>query len=157
MRITDNFKPILSGDNEVESKAFLTRCRQEGVPYKYDKRNGIWCLNPTEDIVMYRNYIEYLNSCYSDWVNYGYLDAGLVPLLMGPSFVADNLNSQVMEIAKVWRVPLHPMKAVSFLNKGYVGGTKDIWVKKEDLARVLGVSEEKATLSYLLNEIVRKM
>lgn len=155
IRVTENFIDL--NLNEEEANNFMKEVVESGVYFETDKRNGIYCIRPTNDLVCYKNYIDYLNSYYSDWKSYGYLDLGLVPILLAPSFMADSLNTQINELVKSWKIPLIQMPPVSFLRRGCLNATKDVWVKKTDLAKLLNVSEEEATLSTLLNGMMRRL
>lgn len=150
-RITINFEPLAKfGLSEADGPRILKEYKEKDAIVAFDKRNSIICINPTLDVQCYLNYIMYLDSHYSEWVGCGYMDMGLVPILMCPSFMADTIQQQVYAIAQKWDCSIYALRAVSFLNRGYVGATKDIWVKKEDLAKILKVPVEQATLKNLL-------
>lgn len=159
VRVTINFKPLFEmGYSENDAGRLLNQYKQDS-PQKieYDKRNGIWCLSPTYDLHCYLNYIKYLNLHYSEWKAYGYLDLGLVPILICPSFMADEMNEQVGTLAKSWTCPVYSMKSTSFLQSGYNGMTNDVWVRREDLAQMLGVPLKQATTSKFLEAALNLM
>lgn len=158
-RITMAFQRLSDvGISEGSGPALLDEWRSNGNAF-WDKRNGIWCmckLEETNPLTLYKNYINYINSCYDSWVKssiaISYLDMGLVPIVWLPSFLADYLAESVGELANTWNIQIHQMAPSSLLLRGYVGAARDTWVKKEDFAKVLGVPIEKACLSTLLKD-----
>lgn len=151
-RVTVNFKDAgVTSDSAAED--LLRRCREEKREYRYDRRNGIYCIAPTNDIVCYINYLDYLNSLYNEWKSYGYFDLGLIPLIMAPSFMQDTLMNDLGVIVRAWSIPIYTMNACSFLGGSYFG-TKDSWVKRTDFAAVTGLPENTACLSKHLRNIM---
>lgn len=154
-RVTVNFKDLIEfGLSNDDAGAYLKKAKDDGRTIAYDSRNGIYCIDPTCDIYCYKNYINYLNMYFKDWKNFGYLDLGLVPILILPSFMTDAVMKDIGEIAKTWQFNLHMLPPTSFLQRGYIGG-KDLWVKRDDLAKyILHCEPEKATLSYFLDKVL---
>ena len=118
-----------------------------------DIRNTIVCHRPTMDWDCYRNYIKFLNSQAFRWVNHGYLDLGLVPLAMAPSFMQSSVVEKMQSYARTIGVTGYLMPSVSLLLGRSQNLGNDLWVPKIELARALGIPEEKATLSYVLEGI----
>lgn len=137
-RVTANFQRLMNFDGSAvkEWKKWREDQANNGVKVAYDRRNNIYCVGPTMDYEMYYNYLNYLNESYSEWVGYGYFDAGLVPYLMWPSFMD---NSPVMEqmrsVARVAGIELIAVSSVSFLREHYPAST-DYWVTREDLFKL---------------------
>lgn len=137
-RVTVNFKEWYSfGDTESDKAKFKelqNKAKADGLMVKYDRRNNIYCINPTMDYEMYLNYCEYLNAHYNEWTNYGYFDMGMVPFLMWPSFMEySNVIEQMREVARRVGVDLVKVPAVSFLKSGYSSIGIDYWIFREDL------------------------
>lgn len=147
--VTINFEPV----PEKEASRVLKQYKEDGALIAFDKRNGITCINPTLDVKCYKNYINCLNMYYNNWLSYGYLDLGLVPVLIAPSFMSDELNESVGTIAKAWPFSIYTMRPTSFLQTSYRGATKDVWIKKEDMAKLINVPIEKASLSTFLKRL----
>ena len=124
---TINFQPIIG---EVD----LTDARKV-----YDIRNGIVCYNPTMDLTCYYNYISYLNTQQDQWRNFGYLDMGMVPLAMLPSFFPEEIKEVLSNAARVKGITVHSMPPVSNLRGSYRGTVNDVWIFREELAEALGV------------------
>lgn len=156
-RITIDFKYLVDvGYKESDKGGLLEEAKKNNTAY-YDKRNDIWCitdLKRTSPLELYKNYIEYINSNYNNWNNtsicLSYLDMGLVPVVWTPSFMQSYLANDFHILAEKWKIDLLFLPASSLLKRGYVGATKDVWVKKKDLAKVLNVSESQANLSTIL-------
>lgn len=154
-RITVNFKTCdVSYASEDEKKEYLKRNKEHGTVIAYDTRNGIYCIEPSNDMQCYKNYIEYLNENISEWKNFEYLDMGLVPLIYAPSFLQDIFSEQADQLSKIVQCPVFSLRPISLLQNGCVGLAKDVWIKKSDLARVLNVDESQARLTTLLDRVV---
>lgn len=119
-----------------------------------DVRNNIICHRPTMDWECYENYIKYLNSQKFRWVNNGYLDLGMVPLAMAPSFMQAQVVDVMQNFARRIGVTSYLMPPVSLLLDKVQKLGSDLWVFKSDLAASLRIPEEKATLLTVL-EVVK--
>lgn len=108
-----------------------------------DLRNGIVCVNPTCDIECYINYLQYLNTKIQDWRSYGYLDLGMMPFVMGPSFLQLALRNYLTVKASDLNITLYQMQPVSQLYSACKLPHSDIWVFREDAARIIGMSPDK--------------
>lgn len=153
-RITVNFKNV-NAETDAEVEDLLKRCRDNGRKYFYDKRNGIYCIEPTFDAICYVNYLDYLNAHYNEWVSYGYFDLGLIPLFMGPSFMQEALMNEIGMIISAWNVPIKPMRACSFLGRSYFG-PNDSWIKRTDFEKATGVPADQACMSTFIKSILKK-
>lgn len=153
-RLTVNFREELTrGLSDSQVDRVIKEAKESGRVVLLDTRNSIYCLDPTMDIECYKNYIDYLNAHYNEWRSYGYMDMGLVPITLEPSFLKSWWEGTRYKLPMLLNCPVYSLRAVSFLNNGYVGSTKDSWVRRCDLAVSLGVPEEKATLSTLLERL----
>ena len=159
-RVTIDFN-FLSDCGYAESdKNHLLNQAIENKNAYYDKRNGIWYISNFDKVTpiqLYKNYIDYVNSNYKHWNTasscISYLDMGLVPVLWGPSFIQDYIFNEVGVVAESWKKDLIFLPASSLLKRGYVGASKDVWIKKKELAEVLDVPLNKACLSTLLKRV----
>ena len=120
-----------------------------------DLRNGIVCVKPTMDLQCYYNYIKYLNLRQADWKSYGYLDMGMIPLVMLPSFFSEEVREILSAMALQLGIRVYAMPPVSNLRGTYRGTVSDVWVFREDLAKALGVKYQEATLTRWLKEIMK--
>lgn len=101
---------------------------------KHDRRNDIYCLNPTYDFSMYLNYLNYLKANYRDWINFGYFDIGMVPYIMWPSFMQDTEAIELMkEFARRAGVTIVQMRGTSLLKSTYPVNGGDYWIFREDM------------------------
>ncbi len=153
MIVTKNFEPLIQLTTDASKKACIESAKEAGQVVLYDVRNGIWCIDPTLDFVCYKNYINLLNMYYDNWVTYGYLDMGLVPLFMWPSFMTDVMAEAAPELSAKLNIELIPMRPVSFLLGKYSDINKDMWIRKSELADFLKCPIGKATLSNLLVQV----
>lgn len=115
-----------------------------------DVRNGIVCYNPTYDIPCYVNYLNLLNDYRDRWRNFGYLDLGMMPLDMAPSFMQGAVSEAMSQIANLFRIPIYKMPAVSLMYDKPMLVGDDIWAFKADVAKVMGKTEHEVTLSNFL-------
>ena len=127
----------------------------EETKYAYDLRNGIVCYSPTLDLKCYYNYIQFLNLCRNDWTSNGYLDMGMVPLVMLPSFFPEQVRELISNVIQAQGINVYAMPPVSNLKGTYRGVTSDVGVFRKDLAKVLNVREKDATLSNWLRTVMR--
>lgn len=134
MLYTINFKRIVSKESDVPPEIVKEKY--------YDSRNDIVCYGPSMDIQCYLNYIELLNGLRKGndstpgWVNFGYLDLGMMPLVMAPSFLQSELLKTFSEMKNVSEIKAYFMPPVSLLKGECKLPDKDVWVFKEDVARV---------------------
>lgn len=150
-RITWNFDPATA---QILDETEFNRVRNEemsktfpsGSKYfiLYDKRNDVYCVNPTQDHLMYSNYLKYLSSQQSNWKSYGYFDAGMLPYIMWPSFAKDERGPVDMyNIASQLQIQLVSVPAVSLLKESYssvIG--KDYWIFREDFMNLVNAYED---------------
>ena len=135
-RVTMNFKryKVFGTEQDKEFNAWKEECKANNIPVVYDRRNNIYCVNPSMDYEMYYNYCVYLNESYSDWIHYGYFDMGMVPYLMWPSFMDSSpVLEQMRKIVRTIGVDLVKVPAVSFLKTAYASNGQDYWIFREDL------------------------
>lgn len=135
-RVTMNFKrfKVFGTEQDKEFNAWKDEVKKNGTPVVYDRRNNIYCVNPSMDYEMYYNYCVYLNESYSEWVHYGYFDMGMVPYLMWPSFMdSSNVLEQMRQIVRTIGIDLVKVPSVSFLRTAYAASGVDYWIFREDL------------------------
>lgn len=102
----------------------------------FDERNGIICVDPSFNFECYINYIELLNSLRHKWVNFGYLDMGMVPLWYAPSFMHKGYLDEVVKLADNFNIRYYVMPSTSVLKRSYKD-TEDLWVFRKDAAELL--------------------
>ena len=115
-----------------------------------DIRNGIVCVAPTFDIECYLNYIEFLNLHRDKWKSFGYLDLGMMPLAMAPSFMQTQIKTPLTEAMRRAKIPVYSMPPVSVMYERSTMPESDIWVFKEDVAKAFGMDKNKVTLERLI-------
>lgn len=115
-----------------------------------DERTGIICNDPVISLEGYLNYIELLNGLRSDWVCTRFIDFGMMPLVMAPSFYHNLIKEELVKIAKVYDIPWFAVESISPLRVNYKSQDTDIWVYKSDVARVMGTTEDQVTLSRFI-------
>lgn len=119
-----------------------------------DKRNGISCMRPTLDIECYINYINLLNSVRNKWQSYGYLDYGMLPWFMPPSFMlVPEIKLQFLSAAQRLGVRCYEMPAVSLLYNNTIIAEKDLWVFRKDVADALGLDYKKVTTEEIFRRL----
>lgn len=163
-RITVNFE---STDLVFpDAKAFNAYREEHGKNMLFDKRNGIWCINPTQNFYMYLRYLNYLNANYKDWQNYGYFDMGMVPYIMWPSFMESTMAAELMkEIARKAGITLIQVPGTSFLKSSYMVNGADYWMFREDMVTLARYIESRFNVKVditgpdnaRLTEIVRAL
>ena len=119
-----------------------------------DIRNGIVCVAPTFDLECYLNYIQLLNLHRDKWKSFGYLDLGMMPLVMAPSFMQTMIKPVLLEAMRELKVDCWLLPPVSVMYESSRMPEEDIWVFKKDVARALNMDEDKVTLERLLRRIM---
>lgn len=110
----------------------------------YDARLGITCHNPTFDAEMLLNYYDFINRNRDSWTSIGYLDMGMMPFIMFPTFMQyDEFVGPYLKFLNAFDIHGYQMRPVSFFNPRYGKRStfKDVWVFKEDVAKVMGIKE----------------
>lgn len=139
--LTRNFRDIqrvkASNDNDINSwKHQILKTSDDRV--LFDRRNMVYCANPTFDYKMIYNYYMFLNDVYEDWVNIGRLDQQYLPYIYSPSFdVANDITKSLQSIALRAHVNLYPeRKPTSFIHNGTLVALPEVWIKRTDLVRL---------------------
>ncbi len=138
-RVTKNFVryKVYTAENEAEFVAWRNDAKDQQLPVAFDRRNNIYCINPTMDFRMYYNYCNYLNECYSEWQHYGYFDMGMVPYLMWPSFMNSTVILEKMRsMTRAAGVDLIQVPAVAFLRPSYSSTGTDYWMTRENMVKL---------------------
>lgn len=127
--------------------------RKENYVYDYppqaagtfrDTRNSIMCTNPALNMQCYINYIELLDGMRDMWKNHGYLHMGMMPVVMGPSFMhrqlLDVIGARLNEIGLIY----YSVPPVSLMHDVCKIEDHDIWMFREDAAEYMGRSNTTA-------------
>lgn len=156
MHITKNFIPLADVKNPKEYIKHLQEIDPD-VDIKYDTRNDIVCIDPTYDLLCIANYYDFLTSISDEWISTGYLDLGLVPIFMSPSFMP-NMEQYLESVTSKLGAQCYILRPVSFIRTSYIG-PNDIWIKREDFRKYLSnffgyeVTEEMARPSMWLKAL----
>lgn len=153
-RVTMNFKrfKVFGTEQDKEFAAWKEEAKKNNMQVAYDRRNNIYCVNPSMDYEMYYNYCEYLNQSYVDWLHYGYFDMGMVPYLMWPSFMDQSaVLEQMRAVTRTVGIELVKVPAVSFLKTAYASNGTDYWIFREDLKMLCDALREVDPVMYNFN------
>lgn len=136
--LTRNFRDIqrvkASSDNDINAwKHQILKTSDDRV--LFDRRNMVYCANPTFDYTMIYNYYMMLNDLYDDWVNIGRLDQQYLPYIYSPSFdVSNDITKSLQSIALRAHVNIYPSrKPTSFIHNGTLLALPEAWIKRKDL------------------------
>lgn len=145
--LTRNFEDIqrvkASNDNDINSwKHQILKTSDDRV--LFDRRNMVYCANPTFDYTMIYNYYMMLNNIYDDWINIGRLDQQYLPYIYSPSFdVSNDITKSLQSIALRAHVNIYPeRKPTSFVHNGTLLALPEAWIKRDDLVRLQEYLEE---------------
>ena len=122
----------------------------------HDRRHSIDCYEPSCNLECYLNYLDYLNRHMDRWVNYGYLDMGMVPLGFAPTFLQGVWNEYVSTYLVKNGIPYEMMPAISLFSNKYKSRAHDIWAFKSDIAKALDMKESDITAASVLYKIIPK-
>lgn len=136
--LTTNFRNIqkvkASNDSDINAwKHSILKTGNDRV--LFDRRNMVYCANPTYDYVMIYNYYMMLNDIYDDWVDVGRLDQQYLPYIYSPSFdTSNNIIKNLQSIAMAAHVNIYPArKPSSFIHRGQLLALPEAWIKRSDL------------------------
>ncbi len=139
--LTRNFRDVqrvkASNDNDINSwKHQMLKTSNDRV--LFDRRNMVYCANPTFDYTMIYNYYMMLNDIYDDWINIGRLDQQYLPYIYSPSFdVANDITKSLQSIALRAHVNIYPeRKPTSFVHNGQLVALPEAWIKRTDLVKL---------------------
>jgi hypothetical protein len=90
------------------------------------------------------------------WKSFGYLDMGMMPLAMGPSFLQKELVDVWLKIAQDVNLRVHLMPPTSMFYADCRLPVKDVWAFKEDVARCFGFNPTSLSVADLLRKVLNK-
>ncbi|MBQ2885879.1 MAG: hypothetical protein IJE43_19310 [Alphaproteobacteria bacterium] len=112
---------------------------QEAKGRFIDARNGIACTNPSLDLECYLNYLQLLNDLKDSWKSVGYLHLGMMPVVMAPSFMQRPCTNIICSKLDALDIKYYSLPAVSLLYENCKMSDRDIWVFREDAAKLFNV------------------
>ena len=121
-----------------------------------DRRNNIDVINIVpQGTKSYLNYLDLLISLRDKWVSVGYLDLGMIPILMGPTFMHETFVDSYFPIIQNMGLPLYAMPGVSFLcDSAVVRDVTDYWAFRDDVGKFLGMDPNKVRTKDVFNRIM---
>ena len=144
--VTTNF--LLGEDVQVSSSPEIIK---ETIK---DNRNNISVVNLIPNTQGYLNYLKLLMSLRDKWVSVGYLDLGMIPIIMGPSFWHDVLVSTWLPNIKSAGLIVYPMPGVSLLCSNNMRGVTDYWAFRDDVAKFLDCDPSKVTTEMVFRKLM---
>lgn len=103
-----------------------------------DTRNGFRTIDLVPGIESYLNYLDLLMKYRNRWVNVGYLDLGMIPIIMGPSFLHKSLVEIYTNKLTEAGLKLIPVPAVSFMYQTpTLKNITDYWAFRDDVSMLL--------------------
>ena len=109
-----------------------------------DYRNGIVCKNPSLNLECYLNYLQLLNDSKERWKSNGYLHLGMMPVVMAPSFMQRKFTDLICDRLNAFDIKYYSMPPVSLFYENCKIPERDIWVFREDAAKLMGVNNTTA-------------
>lgn len=118
-----------------------------------DVRNGITTTGIVPGIQCYLNYMNLLLSVRNKWNSNGYLDLGMIPIVVGPSFLHQILLTKLQVSIADSGLKIHSMPSTSFLLSSSDMQFEDYWAFRSDVANFLETSPDKVTLKAVLEKL----
>lgn len=154
MRVTKDFQTITTLSEEYVVKSY--------VDEKTDIR-FLYTEGTLNDYALIENYILYHYKNQGHYKDTRYLKGGLVPLLWMPSFlnqynntVLDELGDTLLKGIKIVQLPLINLfstKEINYSRTFSYSKQVDLWVFREDIAKAVGVTEDKYSSLILLKKL----
>jgi hypothetical protein len=119
-----------------------------------DKRNGISTSHLIPGMQCYINYMDLLVLLRDKWISTGYLDLGMIPVIVGPSFMHEVLTTALLPSIKSQGLKVVPMPGSSFMLHNSMIGTTDYWAFRTDAADFLGCSPERVTTKAIISKLI---
>lgn len=140
--ITDNFKLV----DETEQRAL------ESLPFDWDKRLCVKCVNASLDYKFYGNYLKLVQFFSINKQRVPLLQAGFTPVIYPPSFVGNELYITLVNNLRAV-MPCYNQKPSSVRGNPYTSPYPDVWVSRLDAAEVLKISPEKVRLQHIFSKL----
>lgn len=118
-----------------------------------DKRNGISTTNLIPDLQCYINYLSLLVQLRDKWISTAYLDLGMIPIIVGPSFMHEVLVSTLLPIIQTKNLKIYAMPGSSFMLNGSMIGTTEYWSFRNDVAEFLDCSADRVTTRAVISKL----
>lgn len=119
-----------------------------------DKRNGISTTNLIPNLQAYANYLDLLLMLRDKWISTGYLDLGMIPVIVAPSFMQEALVTNLLPIIQGQGLKVVPMEGTSFMLNNSMADTTDYWIFRDDAAAYIGCRPEEATTKAIISKLV---
>lgn len=118
-----------------------------------DKRNGISTTNLIPGMQAYINYLELLIMLRDKWISTAYLDLGMIPIIVGPSFMHEVLVNNLLPIIQSHNLKVYGMPGSSFMLNDTMKGTTEYWAFREDVANYLNCSPDKVNTKAVISKL----
>lgn len=143
---------------------YLNYSTVEGFNYKdlrvmRDERTGVstYTRGPKYiDLFTILNYMMMIDRDKANWTNYGYLDLGLIPLVIEPQISENNFKSRILPVALEAGLDVRELPGMS-MTRDYVKGLgKELWVTRESANSYLGTEDNRATTKGVYCKLLRE-
>lgn len=118
-----------------------------------DKRNGISTTNLIPGMQAYANYLDLLLMLRDKWISTGYLDLGMIPVIVAPSFMHEALITSLLPIIQAQGLKVIPMPGSSFMLNNSMAETTDYWAFREDAAEYLGCRPDEVKTKDIISKL----
>lgn len=133
-----NFDPSISSpDNLLLDKDSIL------VDEYYDKRTGITCSCIRPDFELYHRYVQLLMNYRNEWNTASFLDYGLIPLIMAPSFMQNFYADLYSKRIAASGINIIKLPAISFFTGKEIYDIEDYWVSREESSRFTCIPADK--------------
>lgn len=119
-----------------------------------DKRNGITTTNLIPGFQAYINYLDLLLDIRDKWISTGYLDLGMIPVIVAPSFMQEAMVKGLLSVIQTQGLKVIPMPGTSFMLNNSMAETTDYWAFRDDAAAFLGCSPDKVRTKDIISKLI---
>lgn len=119
-----------------------------------DKRNGISTTNLIPGMQAYINYLDLLLMLRDKWISTGYLDLGMVPIIVAPSFMHEALITSLLPVIQAQELKVIPMPGTSFMLNNSMVETTDYWTFREDAAEYLDCEPGEVKTKNIISKLL---
>ncbi len=119
-----------------------------------DSRNNIETNFLIPGVQSYLNYLNLLMLMRDKWYSTAYLDLGMIPIIVAPSFMQEALVNSILPNFSKTGLNIYPLPSSSFLSRNGYKGVAEYWAFRSDLAEYLNCDPLEVTTKKVMSDVM---